>query len=315
MTGVDGYPISALGTKCWLLGYGVDPSERAEQIFRTLIEEMDLAASRFREDSELCQVFNGTARREAVVSELLFDALEAALRGARVTNGYLDPTVEGSLVALGYGADFTGSLMGRSLAPGTTRVVLPPGYKNVLLNRARRSVSVPEGVTFDLGSTGKAFLADRIRERIESELSEPVLVNLGGDISASQVGDYRFWPIKVTDDHGLDPSGSGVKISIAGGGVATSSTLRRSWRVDSNKVHHIVDPFSGTSANSPFESVTVLAGSALDANIASSGTIAMGVDGPEWLASTGLPAFARSAELGIRYFGEWQRFSCAWSSI
>ncbi len=315
MSGIDGYPISALGTKCWLLGYGVDPSEGAKLIFRTLIEEMDLAASRFRADSELCQVFNGTARREAVVSELLFDALEAALRGARVTNGYLDPTVEGSLVALGYRADFTSSVMDGSLSLGSTCVVLPPGYKNVLLNKANRSVSVSEGVRFDLGSTGKAFLADRIRERIESELSEPILVNLGGDISASQVGDYGFWPVKVTDDHSLDPSGSGVTISIAGGGVATSSTLRRSWRVGSKTVHHIVDPFSGTSANSPFESVTVLAGSALDANIASSGTIAMGVDGPEWLASTGLPAFAKSKKLGVRYFGEWQRFSSAWSFV
>lgn len=315
MTGVDGYPISALGTKCWLLGYGVQPSEKAEQIFHSLIEEMDLAASRFREDSELCQVFNGAARREAVVTELLFDALEAALHGARVTNGYLDPTVGGSLVALGYRADFAGSLENRSLSPGEAYVVLPPGYKNVLLNRASRSVSVPEGVTFDLGSTGKAFLADRIRERIESELSEPVLVNLGGDISASQVGEHRSWPVKVTDDHGLDPSGSGVTISIAGGGVATSSTVRRSWRVGSGKVHHIVDPFSGRSANSPFESVTVLAGSALDANIASSGTIAMGADGPEWLASTGLPALAQSTELGVRYFGEWQRFSRAWSHV
>ncbi len=300
---IDGCQTLALGTKCSLVGYGERPSKKAVRVFLNLLDEMDRAASRFRDDSEMCRIFNGEARKDVVVSELLFAALEAAMYGAKITNGYLDPTVGGSLVGLGYKSDFASTLSKGYVSSSDIRIVLPAGYRNVRLNPARRSVSVAKGVKFDLGATGKAFLADRIRWQIESDLSEPVLVNLGGDISASIVDRGRPWPINVTDDLSLDPSTNGLRIDIAGGGVATSSTLRKSWKSGSLKLHHIIDPFSGMSSEPTFDSVTVFAGSALDANIASSGTIAMGPDGPDWLASTNLPALARGMNQGNRYFG------------
>ena len=304
---VDSYKTFALGTECTLLGYGETPSKDAFQIFTFLINEMDSAASRFRSDSELRTTFNGEALREVEVSQILFDALEAAIYGARVTGGYLDPTVEGSLVALGYTADFATTLSSESPRRDQTRIVLPLGYQNIILNRAARTVSVSKGVTLDLGSTGKAFLADRIRKRIETELAEPVLVNLGGDISATTLEQEPFWPINITDDRSLDPSSAGMLTSIAGGGVATSSTLRRAWKNGSERVHHLINPFSGQSARPVFDTVTVFAGSALDANIASSGTIVMGPRGLAWLESTGLPAIARSNEQGTKYFGNFKQ--------
>ena len=302
----DGYHASALGTECFLLGHCRMPSAGAIDIFLSLIDEMDRAASRFRDDSELNRIFNGAARKEVAVSELLFTALEAALRGARITNGYLDPTVAGSLVGLGYRTDFRSSLANGASASGDVQVVLPRGYQRVRLNKVNRSVSVAQGVRLDLGATGKAFLADLIKCQIETDLSEKVLVNLGGDISASLVDQEACWPINVTEDLSLDPHSSGQIIEIAGGGVATSSTLKRSWKHGTLKLHHIVDPFSGMSSESAYHSVTVLAGSALDANIAATGTIAMGPNGSVWLASLGLPALARSKEHGESYFGGWQ---------
>lgn len=315
MTGGGGYHTSALGTDCFLVGYGGRPSVEAVDIFLGLIGEMDRAASRFRDDSELCRIFNGDARKDVAVSELLFAALEAALYGARVTNGYLDPTVGGSLVGLGYKTDFRSSLANGGSVSGNVQVVLPRGYQNVRLNRVNMSVSVAQGVRLDLGATGKAFLADRIKCQIEADLSEQVLVNLGGDISASLVDQEMYWPINITEDLSLDPQTNGQIIGIAGGGVATSSTLRRSWKNGTLNLHHIIDPFSGMSSKSAFHSITVLAGSALDANIASSGTIAMGPNGPKWLASLGLPALARSKEHGENYFGGWQRAGAVGSHV
>ncbi len=307
MMTVDGYTISALGTQCSLLGYFRPPSAEAVSIFSELIGQMDLAASRFRDDSEIRMIFNGEARNRVKVSPLLFDALYAALRGAEVTGGYLDPTVAGTLVALGYKADFNTTLDNGVSVPGAHQAILPRGYKNMKLDRTNGVVTVAQGVTFDLGSTGKAFLADRIKESIEFQLSEQVLVNLGGDISASIPGDGRFWPVKITNDRSLDLTSDGITIAVFGGGVATSSTLRRAWKSGDRNVHHIVDPFSGESAKSIFDSVTVLAGSALDANIASCGTIAMALRGPDWLASTGLPALGRKTSSRSRCFGNFEQ--------
>lgn len=294
----------ALGTDCLIVSYGGFPSRKAIDVFNSLIDEMDQAASRFRSDSEINSLLSGSAPKSVVVSPLLFDALEAAMKAAAITGGYVDPTVGDSLVALGYESDFA-LFATRPQTLGEVKVRIPIGHNRVRLNREERSVTVPRGVIFDLGATGKAFLADRIRSQVESDTGEKILINLGGDISASYLPEGDYWQINITDDHSLNPDSPGTEIGILGGGVATSSTNYRRWYADSILVHHIVDPFTGTSAVSPFDAVTVLAGTALDANIASTGCIAMGEKGPRWLGETGLPAYCRSG-VKARYFGGWK---------
>lgn len=62
-----------------------------EQVEREL-DAIDLACSRFRSDSELTRV-NHSDGRPVAVSELLIDAIELALEGARLTDGAVDPTL------------------------------------------------------------------------------------------------------------------------------------------------------------------------------------------------------------------------------
>ena len=44
------------------------------------------------------------------VSPLLLEAVEAALRAARITDGDVDPTIGEALIAQGYDRDFDGSM-------------------------------------------------------------------------------------------------------------------------------------------------------------------------------------------------------------
>lgn len=295
--------VDALGTKCDLIALDGRPSDESVDIFEGLLVEFDQVASRFRSDSELVTQFDGNARKTVSVSPLLFEALVAAMRGANASNGFVDPTLGRSLVSLGYDRDF--ELIAKyGLGNRDLRFSLPVGYKGVSLDQSTCTVSVAEGVRFDLGATGKAFLADKIRSEIETTLDEPVLVNLGGDISASVVNHGRSWLVNITDDGSLEPESAGLLIGLRGGGLATSSTLTRSWKVGSKNFHHILDPNSGTSANSEFYAVTVISGTALDANIASTGTIAMGETGRQWLHNLKLPALARGKD-GNEYFGGW----------
>lgn len=66
---------------------------------------IELACSRFRDDSEIAAV--NAARGHAVrVSPLLADALELALRAARLTDGDVDPTIGSALTLAGYDRDW-----------------------------------------------------------------------------------------------------------------------------------------------------------------------------------------------------------------
>ncbi len=77
---------------------------------RTIVEReldaIDRACSRFRDDSDLSRVNAGAGRRPVRVAPLLIEALEVALRAARLTGGDVDPTVGAALVLAGYDRDW-----------------------------------------------------------------------------------------------------------------------------------------------------------------------------------------------------------------
>ncbi len=50
-----------------------------------------------------------------------------------------------------------------------------------------------------------------------------------------------------------------AKITIAEGGVATSSVVRRRWRRGSVDVHHLIDPRTARPASTDLDSVTTVA--------------------------------------------------------
>jgi thiamine biosynthesis lipoprotein len=70
--------------------------------------------------------------------------------------------------------------------------------------------------------------------------------------------------------------------------MATTSTRLRSWRRGARRVHHIVDPATGDCANALWHTVTVAAGSCVEANTFSTAAVVWGADAPERLAVSGL---------------------------
>ena len=304
------YERAALGTSCSFVVRLEDggPGRYFDQMvdeFNQMIDELDLAASRFRLDSEVSRLAanDGVAM---VVSGLLYDEISQALRASTITKGYLDPTLGQTISDLGYCKDF--ELLKAEVQDGVKmRVVMPSGYRSVVLDPGARSVKVPPGVLLDLGATAKPHLADRIRDSLLGTYEVDVLVNLGGDISCFSSDQANPWYINVTDDQSLNIDSPGEILGFSSGGVATSSIKKRSWSKSGALHHHIIDPYTGRSAVGEIEAVTVLAGSALDANIASTATISMGSFGLAWLESTRLPAIVKLRDGSSKTLGSWPR--------
>ncbi|MGD9531891.1 MAG: FAD:protein FMN transferase, partial [Pseudonocardia sp.] len=86
---------------------------------------------------------------------------------------------------------------------------------------------------------------------------------------------------------------------------ATSSTTVRTWTRDGVRHHHLLDPRTGRPAAPVWRTVTVTAGSCVDANTAATAAIVAGADAPEWLAAVGLPARLVSADGAVVTLGGW----------
>jgi len=74
------------------------------------------------------------------------------------------------------------------------------------------------------------------------------------------------------------------------GGLATSGVGNRHWMLGGTPVHHLVDPSTGLPVATPWRTVTVAAGSSVDANTASTAAHVLGDGAPAWLAARDLPA-------------------------
>jgi thiamine biosynthesis lipoprotein len=252
------------------------------------LNALDLACSRFRDDSELVRV-NERRGRPVPVSALLAAATRVALDAARMTDGLVDPTLGSQLRAAGYDRTFA-LVRDRDTWHISSNLRPSASWREVELDDERRTLQIPQGLELDLGATAKAWAADRAAERIARELCTGVLISLGGDVAVAGPPLRGGWPVRLAEDHASAPSAPGPTVAIRNGGLATSSTGVRRWRTDRGEAHHILDPRSGKPALTPWAYVSVAAASCLEANVAATAAIVLADEAPRWLAERRLPA-------------------------
>lgn len=277
----------ALGTTAVVVVTDPLATDGARAIVEAEIAAVDLACSRFREDSELSRL-NLSAGAAVVVSPLLLDAIEVALGVARLTDGLVDPTVGGAMRVLGYDRDF--AQLDKSAGPLRVSVGRVPGWRLIDVHPLRRTVRIPTGVELDLGASAKALCADRAAAAAFSATGSGVLVSLGGDVATAGAAPDDGWSVLVTDDHASPLAAAGQCVAIHTGGLATSGTTVRRWARGGRELHHVVDPATGMPADPVWRTVSVTARTCVEANAASTAAIILGTAAPGWLADRQLPA-------------------------
>lgn len=268
------------------------------------LDQLDLAASRFRADSEISRVH--AQRGEPVdVSAGLAEAVGVALAAAQWSGGLVDPTVGAALIALGYDRDFV------EVQSCDEQYVLSPALPSSTWQSVRlagQRLQVPAGVLLDLGATAKGLGADwSAGAALQASGCGGVVVSLGGDVAVAGDAPRGGWPVLVADDHRQSVQhGSGSQlVRLADGGLATSSVTCRQWRRSGRKLHHIVDPRTGQPADSPWRTVSVAAATCADGNAASTAAIICGSAAPDWLDAEGIPARLVGRDGNVVRVGGW----------
>ncbi|WP_370890433.1 FAD:protein FMN transferase [Janibacter sp. GXQ6167] len=303
----------AIGTRCRVVATDPEALDAAVALTRAELAALDLAASRFRTDSEVSRLAEVSPPAPGgpgttTLSPLLAEYLRAALTAAELTGGLVNPTIGQALLEAGYTDDIDvvrsrTSYPARStsaaapavslgsdpiawIGPARTMPVLTAHATWRDLDLLDNSLTMPAGTLIDLGATAKAYAADRIASTLADRLGGGFLVDLGGDLASSGELPHGGWVIAVVDGSGRRRA----TVLGTGQGFATSSTAVRRWAIEGGEAHHIIDPRTGRSADAVWEMVTVSARSALLANTASTAAIILGSAAPAWLSERGLPA-------------------------
>jgi FAD:protein FMN transferase len=279
----------ALGTGVRLVTHDGRPG-RARAAVADLLELVDLTYSRFRPDSELSRL-NARSGQSVPASGLLLHAVETALRGARLSEGLVDPTVGGAMRLIGYDADFAVVERRPDDVNPFVRFEPIPGWQTVRVDLHARTIRTDPGVELDLGSTGKALAADLAAAAARFAMGQGgVLVSLGGDIAVAGDPPEGGWRVLAAEDHAAPDDPAGEMVTLTEGGLATSSTTVRRWTRAGIGLHHLVDPRTGRPADGPWRTASVAAASCVDANIAATAAILLGERAEAWLAERDLPS-------------------------
>ena len=258
--------------------------------------------SRFRAESELSRL-NASPGQLVAASPTLLRVVGVALWAARASDGLVAPTLLAALEAAGYDRDFD-ELRDRDGQRGTaaeeppgreaagvaasTRATrgtgapsgaggpVPPchaAWRAIVCDLGARRLGLPPGARMDLGGVAKGWAADVAARRLGRH--GPALVDASGDLAASAPPRGRpGGPIAIED-----PSRAGRPLPLLclrRGGVATSGRDHRRWRRGGVWQHHILDPRTGRPAETDVLSATVVARSAVEAEVAAKVALILG---------------------------------------
>jgi thiamine biosynthesis lipoprotein len=267
-----------MGTEVVVLTTGRAPAGAVARV-RELFATREAALSRFLPTSELTRL-NRSAGRAMEVSPLMLETVDAAIRAASTTGGAFDPTLGRQMAAIGYDRPF-------GLPSRVTVLGMPPegpggGWREIAIDRARRTVSVPVGIALDFGGIAKGMAVDAAARLLGDAGVDAALVSAGGDmrVAGAGAGDWQV---------GLSETPAPWQITLSGGALATSSSSRRTWIQDGIRRHHLLDPRTGAPADSGLRSVSVAARTCEQAEVAAKAAFVLGAErGAEFLDALGL---------------------------
>ena len=222
------------------------------------IAELERRWSRFLPDSEISALNRG-AGSPVRVSDETRALVQHALDAWRVTDGVYDPTVLGDVLRAGYDRSFEEIEPRATAAPSRLR----SGADGIRIED--RTIQLPVETGFDPGGIGKGLAADMVTRELLDAGAEGVCVNLGGDVRvAGTPPEGEAWTIDV---HHPEFDAPIARLGIRDGAVATSTTLRRRWRVGDEEMHHLIDTRTGLPVKPRFELATVVSGVAWTADV------------------------------------------------
>ena len=254
--------VDAMGSTYSVALYDEDRTrmETAAEAAFEEVRRLDQLLSNYKPDSEWSQVNRYAAERPVPVSRELFDLLAACVEYSKEGDGAFDITVGPLMKVWGFYKG-TGHLPQKA---DVQRALAQVGYRNILLDRAARTVKFArKGVEIDPGGIGKGYAVDRMVAILKSHGIKMALVSGSGSSiygMGAPPGDTG-WKIEIRDPK--DEFKTITEVVLKDESMSTSGSYEKFFEADGKIYSHIMDPRTGYPARGML-SVSVIAPRTLD---------------------------------------------------
>ena len=235
-----------------------------------------------KESSQIYQI-NQNAGNTTTVSDETATCLKQVLDLSKASDGAMDPTM-GRVIRLW---DIDGEEPHIPSDDELNSMLENVGYGKVTLDGNK--VTMPKGVTLDLGAAGKGIGCDAAKKVLDADKNvSGMILNLGGSsvMSYGSKPDGSAWQVAVTDPRDTEGDYLGVVTLNGTEFLSTSGDYEKYFIEDGVRYHHILDPATGYPARSGLTSVTVVCDDGLNADGLSTACFVLGKEKAEELVET-----------------------------
>lgn len=246
----------------------------------TALKDVETNLISWTEEGSQIYKINQNAGNTTTVSDETADYLKQVLDLSEASDGAMDPTM-GKVIRLW---DIDGENPHVPAEDDLKSLLADVGYDKVILNG--NDVTMPEGVTLDLGAAGKGIGCDAAKKILDADKDvSGMILNLGGSsvMSYGSKPDGSAWQVAVTDPRDTEGDYLGVVTLNGTEFLSTSGDYEKYFIEDGIRYHHILDPSTGYPARSGLTSVTVVCDDGLDADGLSTACFVLGKDKAEEL--------------------------------
>jgi len=264
----------ALGTICSVSLFDQAKVSVYQEIFNR-VREIENRMSANLPGTDIDRINAAAGLQPVQVHDDVFEVIERAVYFAELSGGAFDPTV-GPVVSLwGISGDNP-----RVPSQAEIDAVLPlVGWRNIALDRDTRGVFLKQpGMALDLGAIAKGYAADEAAAIIRKSRIRRAIIDLGGNIMAcGEKKDRSLWRVGIQNP--VESRGAYIGIvRVREQSVVTSGVYERYFEADGVRYHHIFSPSTGCPARNDLLSVTIIAGSSMDADALSTAVFVLGYE-------------------------------------
>ncbi len=211
----------------------------SERIFAEM-QRVNALMSSYRADSELSAINQDAAIRPVSVSSELYALIEKSQAFSQLSGGVFDITY----ASIGHRYDYR-----QRQQPSQEEIIaaLPIiDYRNLILGEQTVQFAVP-GMRIDLGGIAKGHAVDRSIEIARQCGIQHAVISAGGD--SRILGDKQGRPRIFGIQHPRRSDELVLRLPLSDAAISTSGDYERYFIADGERIHHIINPSSGKSAD------------------------------------------------------------------
>jgi thiamine biosynthesis lipoprotein len=244
----------------------------AERVFQEF-DRLDALLSVWKDGSDVVRINQAAGIEPVGVSRETLEVLRAALDASAMTDGKFDVTFGALSDIWRFDHDQDNRVPTRASIAARLRLV---DWRALDVNPlARTAFLTRRGMRVHLGGIGKGYAVDRGVTILRDQGFVDFLIQAGGDMYAAGTNNGTPWKLGIADPRGSHQPFAAVEVRDAT--LSTSGDYERSFMKDGVRYHHLIDPDTGLPARRS-RSVTIIANSAMLADVLSTGVFIMGAD-------------------------------------